>query len=147
MMKVQKTIQFSKKWQRMIAAMLVFVLAATFMAACGNTQSEVDTSPSPAPTAAPNDTDANSGDPYALGVPLLWRATSPAGQSIYLFGSIHVGNAELYPLPDFIMDAFHRSDYLAVEFNLNEMDEDLMMAIGLMQFYLDGRTIVDDIGE
>jgi uncharacterized protein YbaP (TraB family) len=82
-------------------------------------------------------------------VPLMWRATSPAGQSIYLFGSIHVGDESIYPLPDFIMDAFERSDYLAVEVDLYSSANDLeaAMAITMMMMYQDGTTISDHIGQ
>ena len=146
-MKTQKATGFNKRWQRLIAALLVFALVAAFAAACNNAQPVEDAGLTPAPTPAPTESDADGGDPYALGVPLLWRATSPAGQSIYLFGSIHVGNEEMYPLPDFIMDAFHRSDFLAVEINPNLLDDEIAMTLALMSMYLDGRTIADDIGD
>jgi len=48
-------------------------------------------------------------------VPFLWLVTAPHGQTMYIFGSTHVGTADLYPLSPVIMDAFGRSDYLAVE--------------------------------
>ena len=78
--------------------------------------------------------------------PLMWHVTSPAGQTMYLFGSIHVGTPDIYPLPDFIMDAFHRSDYLAVEFDMLSIVR-YMGAIQRLITYTDDRTIVDDIGE
>ena len=82
--------------------------------------------------------------------PLLWRATSPEnGQIMYLFGTIHAGDASIYPLPDFIMDAFNRSDYLAVEVNLYNLINDPVaaMEMALMMMYTDGRTITDELGE
>ena len=84
-------------------------------------------------------------------VPLMWRATSPDGNSIYLFGTMHLGSPDLFPLPDFIMDAFNRSDYLAVEWNMlaelsqEEQSEEARFLVSL-GFYTDGRTIVDCIG-
>ena len=82
------------------------------------------------------------------GVPLMWRVTSPAGQTMYLFGSIHAADETVYPLPDFIMDAFHRSDYLAVEADIvaHAQGEQAMMAMSTRFLYTDGRTIRDDIG-
>jgi len=81
-------------------------------------------------------------------VPLMWRVTAPNGQTMYLFGSIHAGIYEYYPLPDFVMDAFNRSDYLAVEFNISARpgvaEQNAAQALWT---YTDGRTVVDDIGQ
>ncbi|MCL2753327.1 MAG: TraB/GumN family protein [Defluviitaleaceae bacterium] len=80
--------------------------------------------------------------------PLLWRATSPEGNSIYLFGSIHVAEAGIYPLPSFVMDAFNRSDYLAVEIDiLNEPSFEEQMAMIMPFMYTYGRSVADDIGQ
>ena len=107
-----------------LAAMLLALLL--LFAACAGRSAEGDT----------------EGD-----VPLLWRATSPAGNSIYLFGSIHAATPDIYPLPRFIMDAFNRSDYLAVEIDMlhePSIEEAVAMLIPLM--YDDDRSVVDDIG-
>jgi len=45
----------------------------------------------------------------------MWLITSPSGQTMYIFGSIHAATPDLYPLSPVIMDAFNRSDYLALE--------------------------------
>jgi len=81
--------------------------------------------------------------------PLMWRVTSPDGQGMYLFGSIHVGDSSIYPLPDFVMNAFERSDYLAVEVDIYAFANDMaaVMRMSAMMVYTGGRTIVDDIGE
>jgi hypothetical protein len=50
--------------------------------------------------------------------PLMWHVTSPQGATMYLFGSIHVGDDSIYPFPDTIMNAFYSSDYLAVEIDV-----------------------------
>ncbi len=44
----------------------------------------------------------------------FWRVDSES-TSVYLFGSIHVGTPELYPLHELIERTFHESDKLAVE--------------------------------
>jgi uncharacterized protein YbaP (TraB family) len=81
--------------------------------------------------------------------PLMWLVTAPDGQTMHLFGSMHAGNEDNYPLPDHIMDAFEQSDYLAVEINMVEVGNDSV----LMEIYFesliftDGRTIIDVIGE
>ena len=51
----------------------------------------------------------------------LWKATS--GQAtVYLFGSIHLGRADMYPLSQVIEDAFKKSSTLVVEVKLEDMD-------------------------
>ena len=81
-------------------------------------------------------------------VPLLWQATSPGGNSIYLFGSIHIGSPSMYPLPDFVMAAFERSDYLAVEANIAiEPNFAEILTLGWLLTYEYDSSIIDDIGE
>jgi uncharacterized protein YbaP (TraB family) len=68
---------------------------------------------------------------------------------MYLFGSIHAGRADMYPLPQFIMDAFYRSDYLAVEIDMMALLDDpaAQLAQSMAMLYMDGRNITDDLGE
>lgn len=82
--------------------------------------------------------------------PLLWRATAPNSQEMYLFGSIHAADSSIYPLPEFVMDAFDRSDYLAVEINLLNLgrgNEPWRRELYARLTYQDGKTIVSDMGE
>jgi hypothetical protein len=81
--------------------------------------------------------------------PLLWLVTAPGGQTMYLFGSIHVADAALYPLPDAVMDAFFRCDYLAVEVDMIAFSQDMraVIALNTAMTYTDGSTIADEIGE
>lgn len=51
----------------------------------------------------------------------LWKATS-ARNTIHLFGSIHFGSSEMYPLPEVVTRAYDGSDALVVEVNTNEVD-------------------------
>ena len=81
--------------------------------------------------------------------PLMWHVTSPTGQTMYLFGSIHVAEELIYPLPAFIMDAFARSEYLAVEIDLLAFvnDPEMQEYISARLMRQDGLTLADDIGE
>jgi len=117
----------------------ISIIALMLLAACGSGDTVADYVDYEEPTTQ---------WPWGDEVPLMWRATSPAGQTMYLFGSIHVGYDSIYPLPDFIMDAFHRSDYLAVEFDLTSVHPIETTAImGELLAYADGRMAVDDMGE
>ena len=81
--------------------------------------------------------------------PLLWRATSPEGASIYLFGSIHAANESLYPLPDYVMNAFESCDYLAVELDVVKYssDKEYLTAFLDVVAYPEGENIYDDLSE
>jgi uncharacterized protein len=53
---------------------------------------------------------------------LFWKVTGPQGV-VYLFGTIHIGKADFYPLPQLIEDDFRRADTLVEEVNLDDPDE------------------------
>jgi uncharacterized protein YbaP (TraB family) len=53
---------------------------------------------------------------------LLWKASSPTA-TVYLMGSIHVGDASMYPLPAAVESAFESSKVLAVEINVKNIDQ------------------------
>ena len=79
--------------------------------------------------------------------PLLYKVTDDKGNYIWLFGSIHVGKDEFYPLPDYVTKAFDNSDSLAVEFDIVAFEQDVsaqMQAITPF-VYSDGTTIKDHI--
>src|SRR5262249_39919407 len=63
---------------------------------------------------------------------LMWKATSPT-VTVYLVGSIHVGNNTMYPLPKEVESAFAAAKVLAVEINIKNADQAKMM--GLVQKY------------
>ena len=49
---------------------------------------------------------------------LFYRVTNDAGNHLYLFGTMHVGNQEIYPMREVIETAFNESDFLVVEVNI-----------------------------
>ena len=59
---------------------------------------------------------------------LLWKASSRTN-IVYLLGSIHMGSAEMYPLPQPIEEAFRRSTVLIVEVDLNRIDQKKLLAL------------------
>lgn len=54
---------------------------------------------------------------------MLWRVESPAlaeqGSELYLFGSIHVGKPDFYPLPGDIESIYNDADYVVFEVDPN----------------------------
>jgi len=81
--------------------------------------------------------------------PLLYKVTDGEGNVAWLFGSIHVGREDFYPLPDYVLDTFDNADSLAVEFDIVAFETDLKAQMAALQalIYLDGTTIVDHIPE
>ena len=79
--------------------------------------------------------------------PLLWKAEDSGGGCVYLLGSIHVGEKSMYPLPDYVMDAFEASDALAVECDIvaYEKDARLMAEVSEQMLYSDGSTVDEHI--
>lgn len=58
--------------------------------------------------------------------PLLLEVTKEGvDNKLYLFGSIHAGDESLYPLPDYVMDAYKESEKIAVEFDIIEYQKDM----------------------
>jgi uncharacterized protein YbaP (TraB family) len=61
---------------------------------------------------------------------LMWKAVSPT-TTLYLVGSIHLGDKSMYPLPPEVESAFAAAQVLAVEINVKNSDK--MKAMELIQ--------------
>jgi uncharacterized protein len=59
---------------------------------------------------------------------LMWKATSPT-VTVYLVGSIHVGDSGMYPLPREVESAFASAKILTVEINIKNADQNKAMAL------------------
>ncbi|MCP4413879.1 MAG: TraB/GumN family protein [Gammaproteobacteria bacterium] len=46
-----------------------------------------------------------------------------------MFGSIHLGKEDLYPLSKTVQNAYSSSDYLVVEIDLKSGDDDFMLSL------------------
>lgn len=64
----------------------------------------------------------------ATSTPALWVATKGASK-VYLFGSMHFGRDDFYPLPDVVEQAFAHSTRLVVEVNLLQLGEDAQQLV------------------
>ena len=126
--------------KKLLSLLLVLVMCLSFVA-CGtnNETATADTATTEA-TTAPVSKDST---------PLLYKATSDNGGEVWLFGSIHVGNDDMYPLPDYVNNAYNEADSLAVEVDVIDMEENAMDYVSDYQkvMYLDGTTIKDHISE
>ena len=62
--------------------------------------------------------------------PLFWQLDYQ-GSTAFAFGSIHLGEPDMYPLPEYVMLGFKASDTLVVEVNLDEIKQSDMTALTL----------------
>lgn len=72
--------------------------------------------------------------------PALWHATR-GQQQLYLFGSIHIGSDQFYPLPQPVLDAFNRSGRLWVEVDTRHISDDDTRLIRRYVTLPEGQTI------
>ncbi len=82
--------------------------------------------------------------------PLLYKITNTkTDTTIYLLGSIHAADDTAYPINKKVMDAFNDSDYLAVEVDINALNNNYKLQLDLAQkmLYSDGTTINQHIPE
>lgn len=123
------------KMKRLLAWLLVFVICF-LMTACGSGESPF--------------TDLNFGeDILSAKGPILYRVTDNMGNTAWLFGSIHIGREDFYPLPEHVLRAFDGADSLAVEMDIIAFEKDMAQQMQMTQtmMYRDGTTIRDHIPE
>ena len=91
--------------------------------------------------------------PKKMATPLLYRVTGAAGQTMYLMGTIHVGDTRTAYLPDQVYAALEASDALAVEFDViafeEKMEKDPEFAAQIAGLYIskDGSSVKDQLTE
>ena len=88
-----------------------------------------------------------SGQEPKQATPLLYRVTDEGGNTVWLFGSVHVGREDYYPLPEYVLNAFDGADSLAVEADIVAFEENVNQQVEAMMplIYLDGTSIKDHI--
>lgn len=75
----------------------------------------------------------------------LWKVEN-GDTTVYLQGTIHVGNEDFYPLNEKIESAYKESDVVLPEVNLNEVDPSISQTLMMeLAMYEDGQTITDDL--
>ncbi len=55
--------------------------------------------------------------------PALWQVVGQNGEEMYIMGSIHIGEENMYPFDERINSAFEKCDSLAVEYDVVSADE------------------------
>ena len=110
-----------KNHNRILSFLLALVMVLGTLVSCSPATNETSDAPTTKATAKTEDIITASTDEEGVH-PLLYKVTDDDGNTIWLFGSIHVGRDEFYPLPDYVMDAFEGSESLAVEFVLETVD-------------------------
>lgn len=77
--------------------------------------------------------------------PALWRVTT-AGKGykpVYLFGSIHIGNKAMFPMPDYLLNPFRESRYLAVELDTSKVTPKIQKTIRSYTLLPKGESLKD----
>lgn len=77
----------------------------------------------------------------------MWKLTSDTA-TVYMLGSIHLGQKDMYPLHEKIEKAYESSDYLVVEADIS-MDKMAQMQVLTMKYgmFSDGRTLKSVLSE
>lgn len=82
--------------------------------------------------------------------PKMWIVEDEeTGSKIYLFGSIHMGVEDMYPLPDKILEAFNESEVLCVETDITKVENDIVLLTEMVSYlaYDDGTVLSDHISD
>jgi uncharacterized protein YbaP (TraB family) len=66
--------------------------------------------------------------------------------TVYILGSVHIANEDLYPLDDIIEDAYEKSEYIVVEVDITKIS-DQEMTVQLMEkgMYPSGESLVTNV--
>jgi hypothetical protein len=91
---------------------------------------------------------SHAGEPEAAQKHFLWTVTGGKGV-VYLFGTIHVGKADIYPLPGEIEDSFKRSDTLIEEVDPTAAGVPPRLAQDILKggIYQDGDSIANHLSD
>ena len=133
--------------RKTIALLLALVLALSVLAGCAKeTPAETpEPTPSAVPEAAEKEDKTPDFDPAEL-TPAMWKVTDSDGHTLYLFGTIHVGDGRSEAVLEKIAPTMDACDALALEFDLNEYQSDLEMQMqSVMTFVLPDSEVTDVI--
>jgi hypothetical protein len=91
---------------------------------------------------------SQAGEPTAAQKHFLWKVTGGNGV-VFLFGTVHVGKKDLYPLASVIEDSFKQSDVLVEEIDPDNSPEALRLAQDIIKggMYPAGDSIANHLTE
>lgn len=77
--------------------------------------------------------------------PALWRVTRTGKgyKPVYLFGSIHIGNKPMFPMPDYLLTPFKQSRYVAVELDTSKVTPKIQQTIKAYTLLPTGDSLTD----
>ena len=133
--------------KKLLSLLLVLILCFS-LAACGNGSGAVSSDESS--TEAESEHIIANPNPEENGsTPLLYKITDKDGNYCYLFGTIHVGEDWMYPLPDYVYSAIDDSDAVALEVDSTKYENDYQFQTEMLREYLyyDGSKITDYISD
>lgn len=142
--------------KKLLSFILVLVLILAALAGCAKRSGgRTETAPvkkepvetGGVPSGLP-ETDGPEPEPDGDISPALWRVTD-GERTLYLLGTIHVGDSRSDGALAAVGDLFDKCDALAVEFDIVAFENDLTSAINEIQqfLYTDGTTVRDHITE
>ncbi len=142
--------------KKIFSLLLALLLLAVLLTACGKTPEPLPTpapetpapTPEPAPATPAPTPETPDFDPAELH-PALWKVTDGEGHTLYLFGTIHVGDGRSPAVLEKVAPILLDCDALAVEFDLVAYENDLnaVMADYQQFVYADGTTVKDHMPE
>ena len=118
---------------------LILTLALLLLSACSTQPAQEPSSTTPEPSSRQE----------SVCTPVLYKVSAENGAVLYLFGSIHATDSRAYPLPDYVMQAYEASDYLAVECDVNAFSKDFaaQKELAAKMVLMDGTTVADHLGQ
>ena len=142
--------------KKALSLLLTLTLAAGLLCGCAKPvepqpvqpSAALDSPESAAPEAPASTPETPDFDPAQVNPP-LWKVTDAQGHTLYLFGTIHVGDGRNPVVLDKVAPVLENCDALAVEFDLvaYEQDPSAMMADIQGFIYTDGTTVKDHMNE
>ena len=146
--------------KKIISLFVALLLALSLLSGCEMTKTETSgkhetedtsfpTDDTAADTAEPDTTEADSSDSDPddadPSCPLFWKVTDGEGHTLYLFGTIHVGDERNEDVFNSLKGTLAECDALAVEFDVVAYENDMAAMIRDIQtfLYTDGTRITD----
>lgn len=128
--------------RRCSSLLLAVLMVLTLCTGCGSRKDEPERTPKPtAETVQTPDFDP------ADVTPAMWKVTDDAGHTLYLFGTIHVGDGRSDTALEKILPTVDSCDALALEFDLMEYEQDMQAQMQtVLTFALtDGSKVTDQM--